>query len=98
MALRFKIITPKITCVSGREQKDGQGGTYDMTRWFHLLTALATIFALAGCSWFGGKSTSVSQPVLTIGVGQCFASPTSVHTELKSLKRSINDELMKQKN
>ncbi|HWD80679.1 MAG TPA: hypothetical protein VG497_17420, partial [Kribbella sp.] len=58
-----------------------------MTRRLHLLTALATVFALGGCSWFGGKSTSASQPVLTIGPGQCFASPTSVHTELTSLKR-----------
>lgn len=58
-----------------------------MTRRLHLLTALVTVFALGGCSWFGGKSTSASQPVLTIGPGQCFASPTSVHTELTSLKR-----------
>jgi hypothetical protein len=59
-----------------------------MTRPFLLLVALVAAVTLSGCSLFGGKSKSASMPVLSIGIGQCFASPTSVHTELKSLTRT----------
>jgi hypothetical protein len=60
-----------------------------MTRLLGALAAIAAATTLGACSWFGGGSNGpVSQPVLTVGIGQCFAAPTSVHTQLKSLKRT----------
>jgi hypothetical protein len=59
-----------------------------MTRPFALLVAMLAALSLGGCSWFGGKSKPANQPVLTVGIGQCFESPSAVHTELTSLKRT----------
>jgi hypothetical protein len=59
-----------------------------MRRLLGALAALTAATTLGACSWFGGSHSSVSQPVLTVAVGQCFAAPTSVHTQLKSLKRT----------
>lgn len=56
-----------------------------------LITLALAAGALTGCSWFGGSNHSVSQPVLTISPGECFAAPDSVHTQLKSLKRAPCD-------
>lgn len=60
-----------------------------MKRLLGTLAAITAVMTLGACSWFGGGShDSVSQPVLTVNVGQCFSAPTSVHKELKSLKRT----------
>lgn len=62
---------------------------YDMTRLLGALAATVAATTLGACSWFGGGShSSVSQPVLSVGPGQCFSAPSSVHTQLTSLKRT----------
>ena len=61
-----------------------------MTRLLGALAAIAAATTLGACSWFGGGSgkSAGSQPVLTVNPGQCFAAPTSVHTQLTSLTRT----------
>jgi hypothetical protein len=79
-------LAPEINTV-GRPNDD-KGVGYDMTRPFALLVAMLAALSLGGCSWFGGKSKPANQPVLTVGAGQCFESPSAVHTELTSLQRT----------